>query len=213
MSGSTHKTLPGPQGGMILSDHKGETKEDQSFLNRLNFGVFPGVTSSYHLHHVAAKVVAFAEHLEFGEAYAKQTIENAQHLAQALHDQGFKVIGESLGFTKSHQVLLAVGQGKGKQAAKSLEQAGVVTNMNTIPGDTDPLNPSGLRIGTPELTRIGMKKEEMKDIAAFYDRVLQKKEDPKKVREDVKSFRADFQEIHYCFKKGFRGYDYHTLVD
>lgn len=213
MSGSTHKTLPGPQGGMILSDHRGETNEDQSFLNRLNFGVFPGVTSSYHLHHVAAKVVALAEHLEFGEAYAKQTIENAQHLAQALHDQGFKVIGESLGFTKSHQVLLAVGQGKGKQAAKALEQAGIITNMNTIPGDTDPLNPSGLRIGTPELTRIGMKKEEMKDVARFYDRVIQKKEDPKKVREDVKSFRADFQEIHYCFKKGFRGYDYHTLVE
>lgn len=213
MSGSTHKTLPGPQGGMIVSDHKGDTKEDQSFLNRLNFGVFPGVTSSYHLHHVAAKAVAYAEHLEFGEAYAKQTIANAQQLAQALHDQGFKVFGESLGFTKSHQILLSVGKGKGKEAAKALEQAGIVTNMNTIPGDTDPLNPSGLRLGTPELTRIGMKKEEMREVAAFYDRVIHKKEDPKKVKIDVKAFRADFQEIHYCFKKGFRGYDYHTLVD
>lgn len=212
MSGSTHKTFPGPQGGMIVSDHKGETKEDQSFLNRLNFGVFPGVTSSYHLHHVAAKAVALAEHLEFGEAYAKQIISNAQYLGQALHDQGFDVFGEKLGFTKSHQILLSVGKGNGREAAKTLEQAGIVTNMNTIPGDTDPLNPSGLRLGTPELTRIGMEKEEMKDIAAFYDRVLHKKEDPKKVREDVKRFRADFQEIHYCFKKGFRGYDYHPLV-
>jgi glycine hydroxymethyltransferase len=213
MSGSTHKTLPGPQGGMIVSDHKGETKEDQSFLNRLNYGVFPGVTSSYHLHHVAAKVISYAEHLEFGEAYAKQTIENAQHLAQALHEKGFKVIGESLGFTKSHQVLLSVGKAKGKEAAKNLEKAGIVTNMNTIPGDTDPLNPSGLRIGTPELTRIGMKKEEMKEVASFYDRVLQKKEDPKKVKADVKSLRSDYQEIHYCFKEGYRGYDYHTLIE
>ena len=213
MSGSTHKTLPGPQGGMIVSDHKGETKEDQSFLNRLNYGVFPGVTSSYHLHHVAAKVICYAEHLEFGEAYAKQTIKNAQQLAQALHEKGFKVVGESLGFTKSHQVLLSVGKAKGKEAAKNLEKAGIVTNMNTIPGDTDPLNPSGLRIGTPELTRIGMKKEEMKEIAAFYDRVLHKKEDPKKVKADVKAFRSEFQEIHYCFKEGYRGYDYHTLVD
>lgn len=213
MSGSTHKTLPGPQGGIIVSDHKGETKEDKSFLNRLNFGVFPGVTSSYHLHHVAAKAVAFAEHLAFGEAYAKQTIQNAQHLAQALHDQGFKVFGESLGFTRSHQILLSVGKGQGKKAAKTLEQAGIITNMNTIPGDLDPLNPSGLRLGTPELTRIGMKKEEMKEVASFYDRVLHKKEDPKKVKEDVKMFRADFQGVHYCFKEGFRGYDFHMLVD
>jgi glycine hydroxymethyltransferase len=211
MSGSTHKTLPGPQGGMILSDHKGETKEDQSFLNRLNFGVFPGVTSSYHLHHVAAKAVAFAEHLEFGESYAKQTIKNAQNLGQALHDVGFKVFGESKGFTESHQILLSVGEGKGREAAKTLEQAGIVTNMNTIPGDTDPLNPSGLRLGTPELTRVGMKKDEMKEIASFYDRVLHKKEDPKKVKADVKTFRADFQGIHYCFKEGFRGYDYQSL--
>jgi len=211
MSGSTHKTLPGPQGGMIVSNHKGETKADQSFLNRLNFGVFPGVTSSYHLHHVAAKAVAFAEHLEFGEDYAKQTIQNAQNLGQALHEQGFKVFGEPLGFTQSHQILLSVGQGKGRDAAKTLEQAGIVTNMNTIPGDTDPLNPSGLRLGTPELTRIGMKKEEMKEVASFYDRVLHKKEDPQKVKKDVKEFRADFQNLHYCFKEGFRGYDYRTL--
>ena len=163
-------------------------------------------------HHVAAKAVALAEHLEYGEAYAKQIISNAQHLGQALHDQGFDVFGEKLGFTKSHQILLSVGKGKGREAAKTLEQAGIVTNMNTIPGDTDPLNPSGLRLGTPELTRIGMKEEEMKDVASFYDRVLHKKEDPKKVCEDVKEFRKEFQEIHYCFKEGFRGYDYHTLV-
>lgn len=212
MSGSTHKTLPGPQGGMIVSDHTGETKEDQSFLNRLNFGVFPGVTSSYHLHHVAAKAVAFAEHLEFGEAYAKQTILNAQHLAQALHEQGFTVFGESMGFTKSHQILLSIGPGKGQEASKTLEKAGIITNMNTIPGDSDPLNPSGLRLGTPELTRIGMKENDMKDVALFYNRVLLKEENPKKIKKDIKDFRANFQKVHYCFKEGFRGYDYHSLV-
>lgn len=212
MNGSTHKTLPGPQGGAILSDHKGETDEDKSFLRKVGFGVFPGVTSSYHLHHVAAKAIAFAEHLEFGEEYAIKTIKNAQVLAQSLFERGFEVFGEKLGFTKSHQILLAIGPGKGKEASKKLADSGIITNMNTIPGDEDPLNPSGLRIGTPELTRIGMKEKEMQDIADFYMRALLKNENSTKIKADIKEFRKDFQDLHYCFKKGFRGYDYHKLV-
>ena len=212
MNGSTHKTLPGPQGGMVLSDHKGDTDEDKSFLRKIGFGIFPGVTSSYHLHHVAAKAIAYAEHLEFGEAYAKQTIKNAQRFAQALHERGFKVFGEKLGFTKSHQILVEIGPKKGKEASKKLEDAGIVTNMNTIPGDTDPLNPSGLRLGTPELTRIGMGENEMDEVAKFYERALLKGEDVKKIKADIKEFRKDFQELHYCFKEGFRGYDYHKLI-
>jgi glycine hydroxymethyltransferase len=212
MSGSTHKTLPGPQGGMIVSDHKGDTPEDKSFLNKLNYGVFPGVTSSYHLHHVAAKAIAYAEHLEFGEEYAKQTIKNAQALAQALHELGFNVFGEKLGFTKSHQVLVNIGPGKGRDTAKLLEQAGIVTNMNTVPGDMDPLNPSGLRLGTPELTRIGMKESEMKDIAVFYKRVILDKEKPSEIKKDIKMFRREYQTLHYCFKDDFKGYSFHNLV-
>ncbi|MEF8879693.1 MAG: serine hydroxymethyltransferase [Candidatus Thermoplasmatota archaeon] len=212
VTGSTHKTLPGPQGGMVMSDHKGETKEDKSFLQRLNFGVFPGVTSSYHLHHVAAKAIAYAEHLEFGESYAKQTIKNAKALAQSLHERGFKVFGEHLDFTESHQILLAVGKGKGKEAAETLEKAGIVTNMNTIPGDEDPLNPSGLRLGTPELTRMGMKEKEMDEVAEFYNRVLNKEEKPEKVKKDIADFRKDFQGVHYCFEEGFRGYDYIDII-
>ena len=211
MTGSTHKTLPGPQGGMIVSN-RGTSEEDKSFLRKLGFGVFPGVTSSYHLHHVAAKAIAFAEHLDYGEAYADQTIKNAQRLAHALHERGFSVFGEDLGFTKSHQVLVSIGPGKGKEASKILMDSGIVTNMNMIPGDTDPINPSGLRLGTPELTRIGMKESEMDDVAVFFERALLKHENPKKIKDDVKTFRRDYQELHYCYTKGFRGYDYHPLV-
>ena len=84
--------------------------------------------------------------------------------------------------------------------------------MNTIPGDEDPLNPSGLRLGTPELTRIGMKESEMDEVAEFYKRALLDKESSKKLKKDIKEFRKDFQELHYCFGKGYRGYDYHTLI-
>ena len=212
MNGSTHKTLPGPQGGMVLSDNNQDTDEGKSFLRKLSFGIFPGVTSSYHLHHVAAKAIAFAEHLEFGEAYAKQTIKNAQAFAQSLHERGFKVFGEKLGFTKTHQILVSIGSGKGKEASKKLADAGIVTNMNTIPGDKDPLNPSGLRLGTPELTRIGMKEKEMDQVAEFYKKVLLDEVDVKKLKKEVKDFRADFQTLHYCFKDNFRGYDYLELV-
>jgi len=211
MTGSTHKTLPGPQGGMVLSDRKENTDKDKKFLMRVGFGIFPGVTSSYHLHHVAAKAIAYAEHLEFGKKYAKQTIKNAKALGQALHERGFNVFGEKLGFTESHQILLSIGPGKGKEASEKLEDAGIITNMNTIPGDQDPMNPSGLRLGTPELTRAGMKENEMEEIADFYKRVLTNKEDVKKIKSDVKDFRKDFQELHYCFKEGFRGYDFFEL--
>jgi glycine hydroxymethyltransferase len=117
-----------------------------------------------------------------------------------------------LGFTKSHQILLEIGPGKGKEASKKLEDAGIITNMNTIPGDQDPLNPSGLRLGTPELTRLGMEAKEMDEVAEFFNRALLKKESTKKIKDDIKEFRKDFQELHYCFEKGFRGYDYHPLV-
>jgi glycine hydroxymethyltransferase len=212
ISGSTHKTLPGPQGGMIISNHKGETEEDKSFLRKLGFGVFPGVTSSYHLHHVASKAIAFAEHLEFGESYAIQTIKNAQHLATSLYDRNFKVFGEKLGFTKSHQILLEIGPKKGKEASRILEKSGIITNMNTIPGDKDPLNPSGIRIGTQELTRIGMKENEMDEIAEFFEKILIKKEPSSKIKKMIKEFRKKYQEIKFCFNQNYRGYDYHKLL-
>ncbi|RKX48167.1 MAG: serine hydroxymethyltransferase, partial [Thermotoga sp.] len=97
-------------------------------------------------------------------------------------------------------------------ASQLLYRAGIITNMNMIPGDKDPLNPSGIRLGTQELTRIGMKESEMEVVADFMKRVLIDKEDPKKIKEEIKEFRKDYQKVHYCFHEGFDGYAYHKLV-
>ena len=96
MMGSTHKTFPGPQGGIILSHKENEKVIDEA--------VFPGVVSNHHLHHLLGLGIATAEMLEFGEAYAKQTIKNAQALGQAMYERGFDVLCEDLGFTQSHQI-------------------------------------------------------------------------------------------------------------
>mgnify|MGYP000986911004 FL=1 len=200
VTGSSHKTFPGPQGGFVLSD-----SDDEKLHRRLNSGIFPGVCSSYHLHHVAGKVVALSEFEEFGEEYAADIISNAKALGEALASEGFEVLGEDRGFTASHQVVTRHGEtdsGAGRDAAATLEQAGIVTNMNMLPGDTKALAPSGLRLGTPELTRVGMGVDEMKDVARFFARALLEGEAPSSVKSDVSEFKAEFQTVQYCFEPG-----------
>lgn len=200
MTGSSHKTFPGPQGGFVLSN-----SNDLKFIKRLNNGIFPGVCSSYHLHHVAGKAIALSEFEKFGEDYAKDIVSNAKALAQALAEEGFDVLAEERGYTASHQVLTRHGQidsGAGKEAASILEKSGIITNMNMLPGDTKAMSPSGLRLGTPELTRVGMGVDEMKDVAKFFSRALLTKEDPKIIKHDVKEFKSNFQTVHYCFEPG-----------
>ncbi|MDP6363043.1 MAG: serine hydroxymethyltransferase [Candidatus Poseidoniaceae archaeon] len=199
MTGSSHKTFPGPQGGFLLS-----SSEDPAFQKRLNNAIFPGVCSSYHLHHVAGKVIALAEFEEYGAAYAKDIVTNAKHFASALAAEGFDVLAESRGYTASHQVLTRHGStdsGAGAKAAKLLEDAGIITNMNMLPGDTKALTPSGLRLGVQELTRVGMGPREMEEVARLYARVLIKNEDPQSVKDDVKALKADHQIIRYCFNE------------
>ena len=200
MTGSSHKTFPGPQGGFVLSN-----SEDSKFTKRLNNGIFPGVCSSYHLHHVAGKVIALSEFEKFGESYAKDIISNAKSLAQALAEEGFEVLAEDRGYTASHQVLTRHGDidsGAGKDAALILEKSGIITNMNMLPGDTKAMAPSGLRLGTPELTRVGMGPDEMKDVARFFSRALIKREDPKIIKNDIKEFKSNYQTVNYCFEPG-----------
>jgi len=199
VTGSSHKTFPGPQGGFLLSD-----SDDEKFHRKLNSAIFPGVCSSYHLHHVAGKVIALAEFGEYGESYASDTIRNARAFGAAMASEGFDVQAEGRGYTESHQILTRNGEtdsGAGKVAAELLEQAGIITNMNMLPGDTKAMTPSGLRLGVQELTRVGMGVQEMEEVASLYARVLIKGEEPKMVQADVYTLKSEFQTVHYCFNE------------
>ena len=200
MTGSSHKTFPGPQGGFVIG-----ASEDPTVHRRLNNAIFPGVCSSYHLHHVAGKAVALAEFKAHGKAYAQDIVRNAQAFAGSLAAEGFDVLAEGRGYTASHQVLTRHGEldsGAGAKAATLLEEAGIITNMNMLPGDTKALTPSGLRLGVQELTRVGMGRNEMDEVAKLYARVLIHHEDPSLVRNDVHALKEDFRDVKYCFDVG-----------
>lgn len=201
MTGSSHKTFPGPQGGFVLSD-----SDDEKFHKKLNSSIFPGTCSSYHLHHVAGKVVALAEFEAFGSDYARDIVANAKSLGAALAAEGFDVLAEERGYTASHQVLTRHGgpdSGAGRRAAATLEDAGIITNMNMLPGDTKAMSgPSGLRLGVPELTRVGMGADEMQDVARFFARALITEGEIATVKRDVIEFKSRFQTVKYCFEEG-----------
>ena len=191
--GSTHKSFPGPQGGIILA--KGE------YENKINNAVFPGVVSNHHLHHLAGLGIATAEMMEFGQDYAKQIVKNAKALAQALNEEGFNVMCEELGFTESHQVAMNVADVKNASIlAKELEANNIILNKNLIPGDDvdNSDNPSGIRIGTQEVTRLGMKESEMKDIAHLIKKVAM---DDANIKDEVIEFVEDYKNVHYAFEE------------
>lgn len=208
ISASTHKTLPGPQHGIILANPKGD-----AMARSLERGVFPGVTSNHHLHSVAALAITLAEHIEFGSDYSRQIVANAKALGQALHERGIRVLCSDLGFTESHILLLDVSaNGGGEDIAKKLVNSNIVVNKNILPSDRSARRPSGIRLGTQELTRIGMKEKDMADIAEFFRRAVVKKEDPKKVAANVKEFKKNFTKIEYCFNAGTPAFDYLKIV-
>ncbi|MBM2851514.1 MAG: serine hydroxymethyltransferase [Candidatus Nitrosotenuis sp.] len=208
MTMSTHKTLFGPQGGLVLAAEK--------YGEAIKKAIFPGLTSSHHIHHMAAKAITFAEALEFGKDYAKQVIKNAKVLAEALSESGFKVLGEKRGFTKSHQIAVNVlDYSDGGKVEADLEKANIIVNRQLIPGDIKAgrnyFHPGGIRLGVAEITRLGMKGSEMKEIASFIKKIIIDKKDPKKMVSNVKKFRKDYQKVHYCFDNKLGAYEYVKL--
>jgi len=208
LSSSTHKTFPGPNHGLLLGNNLTEDLE-----KRLRRAVFPGVTSSHHLHAMAALAITMAEMEEFGRAYATQIIKNSQALGQAMHELGMEVLCANMGFTCSHTIAVNVSKhGGGDQVAKDLEAANIITNKNMLPGDESPIRPSGIRIGTQEMTRLGMRESEMKEVAKLIHRVALKKEAPTAVKEDVKELKKHFDKVQFCYHAGTPAYKYHELV-
>jgi glycine hydroxymethyltransferase len=170
VTSTTHKTLRGPRAGFILC------KNDWG--QKINSAVFPGVQGGPLMHVVAAKAVAFGEVLQpsFAE-YMKQTLANAKTVAAELQSAGFRIVS---GGTDNHLLLVDVASKgvTGKIAEKALEAAGITVNKNMIPYDTRaPLDPAGIRVGTPALTTRGMKEPEMKRIAGWIAEVLNAVED------------------------------------
>ncbi len=202
VTSSRHKTFPGPQGGIILAK--------EQFGKRLNKAVFPGTVSNHHLHHLAGLAIAIAEMLEFGEAYADQIIKNSKALAQSLYENGFTVLCESKGFTESHQVVMDVSKnGGGTFAATTLERANIIVNKNLLPWDDlmKTKDPSGVRLGTQELTRLGLGESEMKEIAGFFKRLLIDKENNENVKKDIIELKKGFNEVKFSFD-GKKAYEY-----
>ncbi|WGS64741.1 serine hydroxymethyltransferase [Marinitoga aeolica] len=163
---TTHKTLRGPRGGMILTN-------DKELYKLINKSIFPGIQGGPLMHVIAAKAVAFKEALspEFKD-YQAQVIKNAKKLAEEMEKLGFRIVS---GGTDSHLFLVDLNEKgvTGKAAEKALEASGITVNKNTIPKETrSPFVTSGIRIGTPAVTTRGMKEEEMKIIAELINEVI-----------------------------------------
>ena len=189
VSTTTHKTLRGPRGAIIMCKEK--------FAKQIDRAVFPGVQGGPHDHITAAKAVAFGEALkpEF-QTYSAQVINNAKTLAEALKAIGYKIIS---GGTDNHIVLLDVFGSKqttGKEAEYALETVGISANKNMIPYDTrKPLDPSGIRLGTPAITTRGAKEPDIEKVVEFIDGALANKNSESKLMEiktQVKEFALRF---------------------
>ncbi len=175
--GSTHKSLPGPQGGIILSNN-------EEAFSKVAGKIHPGIVDNIHLDRVAALAVALIEMIQFGKAYAQAVVKNSQALAKALAAEGVKLKGASNGYTKSHQVLLDYDASKLLFLSSRLEHANIIAD-------------NGGRLGTSELTRMGYGPAEMETVAELVAMVVLGKKAPDLVQKRVKSLVKQFQQPRF----------------
>ena len=201
ITSSTHKTFPGPQGGVIMGNPS--TQRLAKAVKKIQFAVFPLSTSSTHLGRLPALGVAALEMKLFGAELARQIVKNAQTAGQYLCENGVKVLCSSKGFTRSHQLAVDVCNfGGGKKVAQDLEDANIILNKNLLPYDNqdDRDNPSGLRIGFQDVTRRGFKEGDIKHLCDLMISVMKGKRKPSEVKEDVIALKKEFKQVKYGFQ-------------
>jgi glycine hydroxymethyltransferase len=198
MTGSAGKTFAGPQSGMIAWN-------DPELTEPITTAIFPVLAATHQVNRVAALAVSAAEMLAFGDRFMAQIVANSKALGAALDAAGVTVLGKERGYSASHQVIADVAAfGGGLEVAHTLADANLITNKNLLPGDKpeDWDRPSGLRMGTIEVTRLGMNEADMATIAGFLGRVLVDGEPAADVKPEVEEFRRPFQDFYYCFDNG-----------
>ncbi len=201
ITSSTHKTFPGPQGGVILGNPN--TPRMEKSIQKVQVAVFPLSASNTHLGRLPALAIAALEMKVFGSELARQIVKNAQTAGQYLYENGVKVIAEKKGFTRSHQIAVDVNDfGGGKKIAQDLEDANVILNKNLLPYDdqSNRENPSGLRIGFQDVTRRGMSEGDIKHLCDLVLAVIKGKRKPDDVKKDVTSLKKEFSKVNYCFQ-------------
>lgn len=188
---STHKTMGGPQGGMIMTNRR-------DLAERVAPAIYPGVVTNHHLARIPAMAACALELMAFGKDYAKATVENARALARALEDAGVPAVGADRGYTDSHTVLVkAAGFGGGPEAASRLEEAGIICGEVVLP---DQLGGTGLRLGVQELTRLGLKPSDTAEIADLVAGVLRGELDAGAAAPEVRRVAERFTQVHYTFQ-------------
>jgi len=201
ITASTHKTFPGPQGGVVLASSADERMENA--IKKVQHAIFPLTTSNTHLGRLPALGLVALEMKLYGAELAKQTVKNAQTAGEYLFENGLKVLGEKKGFTKSHQIAVDVRDyGGGKKVAESLEEANIILNKNLLPNDDQQNreNPSGIRIGFQDVTRRGFKEGDIKYLCDLILSVIKGKRNPSEVKKDTITLRQNFKGIMYGFQ-------------
>jgi glycine hydroxymethyltransferase len=198
LTGSAGKTFSGPQSGVIVWN-------DPALSEPLTHAIFPVMAATHQVNRVASLAASAVDMLAFGRAYMEQIVRNAQALASALSQRGIPMLGAHKGFTQTHQAIADVRRfGGGLDVAQRLAQANIITNKNLIPSDTpaDWDRPGGLRMGTTEVTRLGMREPQMQTIAGFISRMLVESVEPEALVSEVREFREPYQTLYYCVENG-----------
>jgi glycine hydroxymethyltransferase len=191
MTFSTYKSLGGPAGGLIVTN-------DDEIAQKLDAIAYPGLTANFDAAKTAALGITLQDWKSVGRDYAQMMVKTSQALAQHLQNLGVNIFAADKGFTTSHQfAILAAPYGGGQTAARRMGEAGLLACGIGLPIEQVEGDLNGLRIGTPEIVRIGMKVEQMKDLAGFIARSLDTNVEPKSIQREITEWRKQFSGVHY----------------